>query len=208
MTLKVSAANSNRAPLITKPGLLGRLRSGWTMRAAVGFEKLSLSVKMKFSVVLLVAGTIALASAFATDAKITNRQQFGELATVANIFEVQSSELALKYAVDATTREFAKHMIADHSRAGEDIKAAGEADKVAIPTQLDDHHQAKVDALAVAKGSDFDKAYLSQQLQAHQTSLALFSVYCTSGEEGELKKFAARALPALTQHLAEVRKLN
>lgn len=182
MTLKVSAANSNRAPPITKPGLLGLLRSGWkTGIVSVGFEKPSLSVKMKFLVVLLVAGTIAVASALAKDAKITNRQEFAELATVANMFEVQSSQLALKYAVDATTREFAKHMIADHSRSGEDIKAAGEADKVAIPTQLDDHHQAIVDALAVAKGSDFDKAYLSQQLEAHQTSLALFRYIARAG---------------------------
>jgi hypothetical protein len=67
VTLKVSAANSNRAPLITKPGLLGLLRSGWTMRAAVGFEKPSLSVEMKFSVVLLVAGIIALASVTARE---------------------------------------------------------------------------------------------------------------------------------------------
>jgi putative membrane protein len=125
-----------------------------------------------------------------------------DLATVANMFEMQASELAVKQAKDAITREFAKHMIADHSKAGEEIKSAAEADKVVLPTQLDDEHQAELDALAVAKGSDFDKAYLAQQLEAYETAVALFSVYCTSGEEGDMKKFAAKTLPALTQQLA------
>jgi putative membrane protein len=119
---------------------------------------------MKFLIIALAIGTMALSSAFAEEAKVTKPQQFADLATVANMFEVQSSELAVKQATDPITREFAKHILADYSRAGEDIKSAAEADKVTLPTQLDDDHQAKLAALTVAKGSDFDKAYLTEQL--------------------------------------------
>jgi hypothetical protein len=58
---------------------------------------------MKFLIIALAIGTMALSSALAEEAKVTKPQQFADLATVANMFEVQSSELAVKQATGPIT---------------------------------------------------------------------------------------------------------
>jgi len=55
---------------------------------------------MKCLITALAAWTMAVNGAFADDAKVTRPQQFADLATVANMFEMQSSELAVKQAKD------------------------------------------------------------------------------------------------------------
>jgi putative membrane protein len=112
------------------------------------------------------------------------------MAAVANIFEIKASELALEAASKDSTNEFAQHMIADHTEAGEEIVPAAKAEKVTLPTSLDKEHQAKRNALKSADKADFDKKYLAEQLKAHETAVALFSVYSSSGQKGDLKTFA------------------
>jgi putative membrane protein len=140
--------------------------------------------------------------------RVTKPAEFAKMAAVANMFEIKSSELALEAANKDSTKEFAQHMIADHTKAGEDIVPAAKAEKVQLPTSLDKEHQAKLNELKSADQADFDKKYLAEQLKAHETAVALFSVYSSSGQKGELKTFAAKTLPTLNQHLADVKKLN
>ncbi len=65
-----------------------------------------------------------------------------------------------------------------------------------------------MDALKAADKSAFDAMYRAEQLKAHETAVALFSDYAKNGEKGELKTFAAKTLPTLEQHLAEVQKMK
>ncbi|MGN7773819.1 DUF4142 domain-containing protein [Phyllobacterium sp. 22552] len=161
-------------------------------------------MKLKFTIVT--AGILLATSAYA--AEVTKPAEFAKMAAISNMFEIQSSELALKQSDDAAVKKFAEHMISDHSEAGEEMMPAAKADKVDVPTKLDDEHQTKLDALKAADKSSFDKMYKADQLKAHETAVALFSIYSANGDAGELKAFATKTLPTLTEHLADVKKMQ
>ncbi|MBZ9605836.1 DUF4142 domain-containing protein [Phyllobacterium sp. KW56] len=108
----------------------------------------------------------------------------------------------------SATKKFAEDMIADHTKAGQEMMPAAKADKVKVPEKLDQKHQARLDALKAADKSAFDAMYRAEQLKAHETAAALFSDYAKNGEKGGLKTFAAKTLPTLEQHLAEVQKMK
>ena len=55
-------------------------------------------------------------------------------------------------------------------------------------------------------GKDFDQSYDQIQVKAHQDAVALFEWYAKAGDDAELKKWAARTLPHLKQHLTVAQK--
>jgi putative membrane protein len=133
-------------------------------------------------------------------------EQFVAAAVPSNLFEIQSSELALQNATSAPVKQFAQQMIADHTAAGERLQAvlaqSGAAD--APPMSLDPPHEAMMTQLQNASGESFDITYINLQLQAHEEAVSLFSAYASSGDDQALRAFAAETLPVLQHHLSEV----
>lgn len=136
-------------------------------------------------------------------------QQFADKAAVSNQFEIEESRLALKTSKNADVLAFAKRMVNDHTAAGKDLDAAvsKSANVTAPSTQLDDSHQSKLDDLKTKTGDDFDKAYISDQKDAHNNAVDLFDDYAKNGEDGALKTFAAKTLPTLEAHKAAIDKM-
>lgn len=164
---------------------------------------------MKAVIVALIATTILALPGYAQDsAPVTEPQTFVDMAASSNMFEIASSKVALQNAVRQPTKEFAQHMIDDHSKAGEEMKAAAEAEGMTVPTALDDKHQAAMDKLTAARGEAFDQSFLAEQYAAHEEAVALFTSYTANGARGTLKDFAAKTLPTLKAHLEEVQKLT
>lgn len=133
-------------------------------------------------------------------------EQFVAAAVPSNLFEIQSSELALQNATSAPVKQFAQQMIADHTAAGERLQAvlaqSGATD--APPMSLDPPHEAMMTQLQNASGESFDITYINLQLQAHEEAVSLFSAYASSGDDQALRAFAAETLPVLQHHLSEI----
>jgi Domain of unknown function (DUF4142) len=53
-----------------------------------------------------------------------------------------------------------------------------------------------------AKKMDFDQSYDQAQMKAHKDAVALFEAYSKSGDNPELKSWAAKTLPQLKEHLS------
>jgi putative membrane protein len=101
-------------------------------------------------------------------------------------------------------------MIHDHTKAGEDFKAAvKEAGIEQSADSLDMSHQATYAKLRVFTTEDgFDASYLSAQFDAHKDAVALFRDYAANGPTPPLKAFAEKTLPTLEHHLKMVEELN
>jgi putative membrane protein len=128
-------------------------------------------------------------------------EEFVEMAAVSNMFEIQSSMMA-KDAESAEVKAFAEQMIVDHTKAGEELAAAADS---APPEALDEKHQAMIDELATVKGAELDKKYVEMQVAAHEEAVMLFTTYAESGEEEDLKAFAAKTLPTLQMHFDHIK---
>lgn len=137
-------------------------------------------------------------------------KDFADKVTVANKFEIYTSELALKFAKSEEVRSFAKQMIDDHKRTGEEFKAAlREADFEPPIDALDIAYTAKFMQLrAFSAENGFDSSYVSQQLEAHEDAVSTFSDYVASGDMPALKAFATKTLPTLEHHLEMARGLS
>ncbi len=129
-------------------------------------------------------------------------EDFVQEAAVGDLFEIESSQLALAKD-DPDVQDFARQMIADHSRMSDELISLLRhfAIEQLPPAWLDDAHQNKLDKLAGLNGAAFTKRYCSDQLNAHRIAVSLFERYARSGDNAQLKAWAGKTLPALQHHL-------
>ena len=129
-------------------------------------------------------------------------EDFVKQAAVSDMFEIQSSQLAQERG-NAAEKSFAATMIRDHEKTTSDLKSmvSGGELKMALPTELDSPHASKLDKLKSLKGADFSSGYNSDQVSGHKDAVSLFERYAKGGENGKLKDWAGKTLPALQHHL-------
>jgi putative membrane protein len=153
---------------------------------------------------------LMIATAAFADTAPAPTETFIEKVAVANKFEIDTSQLALKYGKAPDVKSFAQHMVDDHTKAGEDFKASlAEAKFDAPKNGLDIAHTAKYAKLRVfTTENGFDFAYIDAQLDAHQEAVALFKDYAANGPAGPVKTFAQKTLPTLEHHLMMVQELR
>lgn len=166
-------------------------------------------MKMKLFVVPMVSAVMVAQGAYAMGTP--EAEEFVQKASMSNMFEIESSKIALQKATDPEVKAFAQQMLDDHTKAGTEMKAAvAEAQLPAnlIATKLDDKHQGKIDALNEKKGDDFDQKFVEIQEDAHDDAVSLFEKYADKGESPPLKIFAAKTLPVLKQHEQHVDKMD
>jgi len=137
-------------------------------------------------------------------------QDFVNKVAISDMFEIQSSQLALSKEPDSDTKPFAQRMVADHQKTSSELKSLVEGGKVkaTLPTAMDSDHQGMFDQLKGKSGKDFDQSYDQIQVKAHQDAVALFEWYAKAGDDAELKNWAAKTLPHLKQHLTMAQKLK
>ncbi|PWL16557.1 DUF305 domain-containing protein [Falsochrobactrum shanghaiense] len=136
-------------------------------------------------------------------------EDFVMLAASSDMFEIDSSKLALEKA-DPTTKSFAQQMITDHQKTSEELKnlVTTKAIAVTIPAALSEDHQEMLDKLEGLQGEDFTKQYRSDQEDVHEDAVDLFKRYAEEGDNADLKTWAASTLPKLQHHLEMAEQLN
>jgi putative membrane protein len=146
-------------------------------------------------------------ASMAGDMTPTDRAGYVQMAAASDLFEMQSSNLARTRAQSPDVRQFAEMMIADHTQTTAQLTAAANAagtppDPRLLPMQVDMMNQ-----LQGASAADFDRVYMTQQVQAHEMALALHSNYARSGDNANLRSVAATATPIIEHHLGRARQL-
>ena len=130
-------------------------------------------------------------------------------AAASNLFEIQSSRLALQKSRNPAVRRFAKRMIADHTALAARMNAMLARNGMRPPPPvLDPAHRYLLRQLAATPAPAFDRAYLGQQLNAHVQAVNLLSGYERRGASPVLRSAAANALPVIEHHLAMVRRME
>jgi putative membrane protein len=136
--------------------------------------------------------------------------EYATLASGADLFEIQSGELAQMRAASQSVKDFAGMMIADHRRTTTAMRRALQTANMQAPgaPRLDADQSAMLAQLQGASGPDFDRLYLQQQRMAHQDALALHQGYARDGGNGVLKGVAAQTVPIIERHLSMLQGLD
>ncbi len=137
-------------------------------------------------------------------------QQFIDTAAQSDAFEIAAAKLAKKQAASADVKDLAAKMIDAHTTSTAKVKAAAAA---AVPSLTPDPtltqgQKDRIADLEKLKGADFDKAYISGQVDAHKDALSLLKDYADNGTAPTLKATAADLVPIVQDHLDMARALD
>jgi putative membrane protein len=160
---------------------------------------------------VLLVPTAVLAADSATNqaAGATATETFVASVAAGNLFEIESSKLALDRSKSDRIKGLADRMIEDHRAANLKFKqAVSDANLTAPPEKLDAQHQSVFDELKAKDAGTFDKAYIDAQYTAHVETIDLFKSYVRSGDHWRLRQFADELLPTLHVHLDHVKKMR
>jgi putative membrane protein len=110
--------------------------------------------------------------------------------------EVADGRVAMQRGESAEVKKIGSQMVADHSKANKELVAL--ADKKGIAIEIN-----KAKARNFPK-ENFDGNYLASMETDHKADIKVFEKEASSGNDAELKAWAAKTLPTLKMHLSMV----
>ncbi|MDR5811791.1 DUF4142 domain-containing protein [Caballeronia sp. LZ019] len=156
------------------------------------------------SALLSAAPAVALAQTQAASTTQANElgspdKEFVQAASMSSSTEIDASKLASKQSQDKDVKNFAHHMMVDHTKLTLQLKMAA-PHGVTVPK--DNSDTAVLDSLKGLKGKEFDTAYIKTVgVEGHQKAVEAFQKEAQEGQNADLKKAAQKALPTIQQHL-------
>jgi putative membrane protein len=121
-------------------------------------------------------------------------------AASAGLLQVKLGKLAEKKATSASVVDFGKRMVADYSKANEELKSAAKNAGFLAPVLMR-HDQQIFDRFNSMGRSSFDKKYMAEMVEQHNEEVRLFQGEAAGGRVQSLKQLASRMLPELQQRL-------
>lgn len=124
-------------------------------------------------------------------------------------FELQTSELALERTNTPEVRAMARQVIADRTRAKDELAVLLKARGITEPSAaLEPEQIQQIKLMQGEQNTDFDRIYLNAQHNARVDAIAAYRSFSMSGSPSEIRAWAAKSLPALEQQLASAQKTN
>lgn len=138
----------------------------------------------------------------------TDAQGYVQMAGASDLYEIESSRLALQQSQDTDVRQFAQMMIDQHNRTTQTVmQAARAAGLTPAPPQLMPMQQEMMAELRAQSSAAFDQTYISQQRRAHDMALSLHSTYAQGGDTAELRQAAETAVPIIEMHIQRLQQM-
>lgn len=156
---------------------------------------------------LLFATPFALIAAPAA-AQVMSPTEYVTSAGAGDLYERTSSEVVLQTTQNPTVRDFAKMMVAHHTKSTQDVAGAARQAKLRpLPPKLNPAQAEMIAQLRAETGSARDAAYLAQQKAAHGQALEIHKAYAAEGGSAPLKAAAAAIEPVVKSHIDMLHKM-
>lgn len=134
--------------------------------------------------------------------------EFAMKAAKGGMMEVELGRWAQDHAVNQSVKDFGAMMVADHSKANDDLKAIASSKNIVLPGMVDGEEKMHMDNMMAKKGKDFDKAYIDMMVDDHKKDVKEFEDASKDLADPELKSFAGRTLPVLQKHYATIKSIK
>ncbi len=116
--------------------------------------------------------------------------------------------MALKKGGSLEVKQYAEHMVKDHTRMLQQGSEVAKAKGVKPPASPDAKHQAALKKLEKLSGAEFDKAYIAQMVKDHQEALALAQKTAQSAKDAQVKSHASQGVQHIQAHLQKAQELQ
>ena len=127
------------------------------------------------------------------------------MAASSDMFEIESSRMALQRTRMPMLRMHAEMMIRDHTNTTAQLTAAARSAGLGVSMQILPMHAAMLNELS--RSTNFDATYRNQQILSHRQALALHENYARRGDVPQLRGVAAAAVPIVRGHLDHITRM-
>ena len=166
---------------------------------------------------LCATGGTSMAQDTATTARsATNAQsssaakEFVEQAGISGMAEVEMGQLGAKKATSSQVKAYAKRIVADHTKANEELLTAIKGKGLQVPSSQTSMHKATVEKFRQQDaGKTFDTDYMQQMIEDHKADVELFETAADNEKlDLDLRSYAKRILPTLREHLQQAQTIQ
>jgi putative membrane protein len=136
--------------------------------------------------------------------------EFASALAVSDMFEIESSRIALKKAQSPEVKKFAQIMVDMHTQSSAKLKAlaANQTPALTLPTALPNDKKTLVDRLQSTASVGFDAAYMKEQVTAHQNALTMLRGFVANSDHAAMKQLADEMIPIVSNHLEMARSIK
>jgi putative membrane protein len=135
-------------------------------------------------------------------------QKFVREATMGGNAEVELGKMAADKAANPQVKAFGQRMADDHSKAGDELVSLANRKQISVSIEMDAKEKALRDRLMKLNGAAFDRAYMSAMVRDHEEDVRAFETESRSGNDPDVKAWAAKTLPTLQEHLRLAREAD
>jgi len=172
------------------------------------------TIKIFFSLLVLLgfacnnSNTKSHDSTTAADSIDSDVQKFMTEAASGGMMEIELGKIAESQALHPRVKAFGAMLVADHTKASEELKTLAASKNISLPEAVSADHQKHIDELKALSGADFDKAYIKMMLKDHRKDINNFEDASMDAGDTDVKAFAAKTLPVLKAHLDSAKAIN
>ena len=124
------------------------------------------------------------------------------------MMEVDIAKIAEGKAQSAAVKTMAGHMLKDHTKMNEELKALAAKKQITISSSMSDGDKETLEKIAKKNGPDFDKEYVEQMVKIHKNDIDKFETVARDSKDNEAKEWAQKSLPTLRHHLEMAENLK
>lgn len=133
-----------------------------------------------------------------------------------NTLEIKDGNLGLTKACDSGVKEFAQHLVTDHTANLAEVEALAAQLGVVVTNvvftkseqKAIDQHKAQMDMIATLTTCDFDEMYIEEMIEAHEFAIKTVRRAQQVATDAGVKAYLDKTLPALEAHLQMAEDLD
>lgn len=166
--------------------------------------------RLLFSSALAIATSVMLVPTASADDSPLNHtdKSFLEDSYKGGVTEIESAKMAEQKTANPDVKAFAEKLVADHTKANNELKAMADSKKVAVEGGTSLKDQSKGKSLDAKTGGDFDKAFIDDQIKDHKKDIEAFEKEANEAKDTDVKNLANKLLPTLKEHLSTAESIQ
>ena len=176
---------------------------------------------LKFSFILLAAGTFTLAACNrnpavqaaredqrATPSATPAEQDFMIKSAHADLAEIEMARIAMQKSQNSDVKDFANMIQKDHTNALEDLADLMKDKGMSPPNTLTPEAKTDIEKMTALSGAELDREFVNAMVADHQKLIEMFRDRADIAKSPDVKKYAEDQLPGLEMHLEKAQKLQ
>jgi putative membrane protein len=141
------------------------------------------------------------------DAGSMQDKEFVRAALQGGMAEVQLGQLAAEKGSSDDVKQFGQHMVADHTKLGDEMKQVAQQMGVKPPNGVSKKDKELMTKLQGLSGQQFDNAYIAAMVKDHKKDNDDFQAEISQTQNPALKQVAQQGDQVIEQHLQMIEQI-